>query len=138
MLPRRQTLLFGTGRLAGEEAAFARPTLLAARQLTLRGRFVLDLAPLALAKGDQVRVTLEAVDYRGDGPGASAQSEPIVFQVTDESGILAGLVEADERLRRGRLAGSGAVVDLLLGDDLLSRRGVHPGLHAKIRWAGRA
>ena len=31
---------------------------------------------------------------------ATAQSEPIVFQVTDESGILAGLIEADEKSAR--------------------------------------
>jgi hypothetical protein len=69
-------------------------------QSALRGRYVLDLAPLSLSKGDQARVTLEAVDYRGDRPGMTAQSEPIVFQVTDESGILAGLIESDEKSAR--------------------------------------
>lgn len=69
-------------------------------QPMIRGRVVLDLAPLSLSKGDLLRVTLEAVDYRGDHPGMSAQSEPVVFQVTDESGILAGLVEADEKSAR--------------------------------------
>ena len=69
-------------------------------QTALRGRYVLDLAPLALSKGDQVRVTLEVIDYRGQHPGMTAQSEPIVFQVTDESGILAGLIEADEKSAR--------------------------------------
>jgi len=66
-------------------------------QTALRGRYVLDLAPLTLSKGDQVRVTLEVVDYRGQHPGMTAQSEPVVFMVTDESGILAGLIEADEK-----------------------------------------
>jgi hypothetical protein len=69
-------------------------------QKALRGRLELDLAPFGLAKGDQVRVTLEAVDYRGDHPGTPVQSEPVVFHVTDESGILAGLVEADEKSAR--------------------------------------
>jgi hypothetical protein len=69
-------------------------------QTALRGRYVLDLAPHSLSKGDQARVTLEAVDFRGDRPGTTAQSEPIVFQVTDESGILAGLIEADEKSAR--------------------------------------
>lgn len=69
-------------------------------QTALRGRYVLDLAPLALSKGDQVRVTLEVVDYRGNHPGTTAQSEPVVFLVTDESGILAGLIEADEKSAR--------------------------------------
>ena len=69
-------------------------------QTALRGRSVLELAPLSLSKGDQVRVTLEAVDYRGGQPGMTAQSEPVVFLVTDESGILAGLIEADEKSAR--------------------------------------
>src|SRR6266566_1916307 len=41
MLPRRQTLLFGAGGLAGEEAAFARPALFASRQFAGRGRLFL-------------------------------------------------------------------------------------------------
>jgi hypothetical protein len=69
-------------------------------QPVVRGRHVLDLKPLGLAKGDEVRVTLEAVDFRGDQPGTSARSESIVFTVTDESGILAGLIEADEKSAR--------------------------------------
>jgi hypothetical protein len=69
-------------------------------QTALRGRYVLDLARLALSKGDQVRVTLEVADYRGEHPGLTAQSEPVVFQVTDESGIFAGLIESDEKSAR--------------------------------------
>ena len=69
-------------------------------QPVLRGRHTLDLKPLGLAKGDEVRVTLEAVDFRGDQPGTSARSDGIVFTVTDESGILAGLIEADEKSAR--------------------------------------
>jgi hypothetical protein len=66
----------------------------------LRGKYVLDLKPLKLSKGDEVRVTLEAVDYRGDQPGTAARSDPLLFTVTDESGILAGLIEADEKSAR--------------------------------------
>jgi hypothetical protein len=69
-------------------------------QTNLRGRFALDLRPLAVAKGDEVRVTLEAIDFRGTETGSSARSDPIVFQVTDESGILAGLADADEKSAR--------------------------------------
>jgi hypothetical protein len=69
-------------------------------QPVLRGRHTLDLKPLGLAKGDELRVTLEAVDFRGDLPGASARSDGIVFTVTDETGILAGLIEADEKSAR--------------------------------------
>jgi len=69
-------------------------------QPALRGKFVLDLKPLKLSKGDEVRVTLEAVDYRGDQPGTAARSDPLLLTVTDESGILAGLIEADEKSAR--------------------------------------
>jgi hypothetical protein len=69
-------------------------------QATLRGKHLIDLKPLGLAKGDEVRVTLQATDYRGNRPGATARSETIIFTVTDESGILAALVEADEKSAR--------------------------------------
>jgi hypothetical protein len=69
-------------------------------QQVIRGRHVFDLKSLGLAKGDEVRVTLEAVDFRGDQPGSSARSDIIVLTVTDESGVLAGLVEADEKSAR--------------------------------------
>ena len=69
-------------------------------QPVLRGRHTLDLKPLGLAKGDEVRVTLEAVDFRGDLAGMSGRSDSILFTVTDESGILAGLIEADEKSAR--------------------------------------
>jgi hypothetical protein len=97
-------VLVQTTRQNGEiEQAVKTVQKIAAReqpQAALRGRYVLDLAPFSLSKGDQARVTLEAVDYRGDRPGMTAQSEPIVFQVTDESGILAGLIESDEKSAR--------------------------------------
>ncbi len=66
----------------------------------LRGRYALDLKPLELRKGDELKITLEAIDFRGPAPGASAFCEPIVLQVTDESGVLAGLVDADEKSAR--------------------------------------
>jgi hypothetical protein len=69
-------------------------------QLVWRGRHPLDLRPLGLTKGDEVHVTLEAIDFRGVNAGQSARSEPIVLRVTDESGVLAGLTEADERSAR--------------------------------------
>src|SRR5206468_3502094 len=53
-------------------------------------------------------------------------------------GPLSGLVEADERLRRGRLAGPGAAVDVLLGDDLFSWGGVYSRAGAKARQTNRA
>lgn len=69
-------------------------------ETTWRGKSNFDLRPLGLVAGEEVRVTLEAVDYRGGQPGKASSGEPIVFQVTDESGILSGLAEADERTAR--------------------------------------
>lgn len=63
----------------------------------VRGTFPLELSSLKLVKGDQLRVTFEAVDYRGTLMGKSALSEPLILQVTDERGVLAAMVEADER-----------------------------------------
>jgi hypothetical protein len=71
-----------------------------------RGKYQFDLKSLQARKGDEIRVSVEAEDYRGvDRNGAAvagktSTGEPIVFQVTDESGILAGLVEADEKSAR--------------------------------------
>lgn len=66
----------------------------------VRGRDVWSLAPLKLAPGDEIRLTVEATDDRGVFPGVAAASEPLVLHVTDESGILAALVEADEKTVR--------------------------------------
>ena len=63
--------------------------------LPLTGTYRLPLEQYKLAKGDQVRLTVEAVDYRGDDPGKPTKSEPIVLQITDESGIMAALSETD-------------------------------------------
>jgi len=48
-----------------------------------------------LRKGDQVKLTLRATDYRGRRPGKSALCDPLVFEITDEQGILANMLEAD-------------------------------------------
>ena len=64
-------------------------------QTELTGRYPLDLEPLKLVKGDQVKVTLEAVDYRGELPGKPNVSEPLILEVTDTQGVLAGLFEVD-------------------------------------------
>jgi hypothetical protein len=67
---------------------------------TWRDKTAFDLKPLKLIPGEEVRVTLAASDYRGETPGQTSTSETIVLQVTDESGILAGLAEADEKSAR--------------------------------------
>ncbi len=77
-------------------------------QQKLSGEFPFELARLPLAKsddkssgklskGDVVRVILQATDYRGRNPGRQAEAEAVVFQVTDEQGILANMAEDDRR-----------------------------------------
>ena len=70
---------------------------IAGDRLPLEGSVRVPLAALGLKKGDQVRVTLTATDYRGSGKGQTSSSEPIMLDITDESGILAALSETDER-----------------------------------------
>ncbi len=94
------------GATAGAKPAAKTPEdvvdipLKAGRPKVVQGRYKLDLAPLKLAKGDQLKLTLEAIDYRGQRQGVSATSEPITLQVTDERGVLAAMVESDERSAR--------------------------------------
>lgn len=66
----------------------------------LQDRYRLDLAPLKTVKGDQLKLTLQATDYRGKQPGKTTPSEPVVLQVTDEQGILAAMAEADRESAR--------------------------------------
>ncbi|NLF72772.1 MAG: hypothetical protein GX575_27365 [Candidatus Anammoximicrobium sp.] len=77
-------------------------------RLPVDGRYVLDLAalrierggqlqPANLAKGDRLKLTLEAVDYRGELPGESYQGDPLVLEISDEAGVLAAISEADEK-----------------------------------------
>lgn len=66
--------------------------------LPLVGAYVLDMSALKVEKGDEIRITLEATDYRGDNlPGTASESEPLVLTITDESGILAAVSEGDRR-----------------------------------------
>ena len=68
------------------------------KQLPLNGKAQLKLSPYQLVKGDQVKVTLEVVDFRGKGiPGQVGTSDPLLFNVTDESGIYAAISESDEK-----------------------------------------
>jgi hypothetical protein len=61
------------------------------------GRFAVPLTDLNLAKGDAVKLTLEVVDDRGGAPGETAYSEPLMLEISDESGVLAAISEADLR-----------------------------------------
>lgn len=84
----------------------AQPVL--ADRLPVEERYVLDLAalrierggvlqPANLVKGDRLKLTLEAVDYRGDLPGESYPSDPLVLEISDEAGVLAAISQADEK-----------------------------------------
>lgn len=88
-------------RVAAEEKTFAiveasnDPSAVPSRVLS--GEYPLDLRPLNLIKGDRLKLTLEAIDYRGITPGKSYLSDPLVIEISDESGVLAAISEADER-----------------------------------------
>ena len=63
----------------------------------VRGTYELNLAPLTLVKGDRLKLTLDITDHRGDAPGMSYLSDPLILEISDESGVLAAISEADER-----------------------------------------
>jgi hypothetical protein len=72
-------------------------------QRNLESNAVIDFATIKpaggegrLVKGDTVKITLRAVDFRGRHEGKIALTEPLVFQVTDEAGLLANTLEADK------------------------------------------
>jgi hypothetical protein len=65
--------------------------------LPIVGGYRFDLAGIGLVKGDQLRLTLEATDYRGKLQGRVTASEPMVVEVSDQSGVLAAISEVDEQ-----------------------------------------
>lgn len=65
--------------------------------LNVKSEATFVLAPYRLSKGDEVRVVVFADDYRGEWPAQTGQSEPLIFEVTDRNGILAGLLEIDQQ-----------------------------------------
>jgi hypothetical protein len=65
--------------------------------LPVVGGYRLDLAELDLVKGDQLVLTLEATDDRGKLEGRRSESEPMIVDVSDESGVLAAISEVDEQ-----------------------------------------
>jgi hypothetical protein len=54
-----------------------------------------------LTKGDRLKLSLEVTDYRGSTPGLSYRSEPLVLEVTDQSGFLAEQTEQMQRMEAG-------------------------------------
>jgi hypothetical protein len=71
-----------------------------APERNLEAEYAFDLSSLDLRKGDMVQVTLRARDFRGPREGRVASAEPIELEVTDEQGILAGVMEADRHSAR--------------------------------------
>lgn len=85
---------------SGQQRSIKQPVPLKDQSSLQRGQTALDLTSLGLTKGDEVRVIVEAVDERGHLPSQVGRSEPLTFQVTDQSGILAGLLETDQQSAR--------------------------------------
>jgi hypothetical protein len=84
-----------------EESILPKGKTLTSAKLPASGEFKLQLGKLnispKLAKGDRMKIVLEVADYRGDQPGVSYYSDPLVLEISDESGVLAAISEADER-----------------------------------------
>ncbi|MBA4030820.1 MAG: hypothetical protein C0478_08000 [Planctomyces sp.] len=85
---------------AGQQRKSTQAIPLEQRGSLLRGKTPVDLSGMNLAKGDEIRVVVEAEDDRGELPPQVGSSEPLIFQVTDQSGILAGLLETDQQSAR--------------------------------------
>lgn len=66
-------------------------------RLPLTGKYPLDLATFDLVKGDRVRLVLEVQDYRGTQVGQTYQSDPLYLEISDESGVYAAILEADQK-----------------------------------------
>lgn len=84
-----------------EQPILAREPVMSDR-LPLSGEYRLSLSPLQLAKGDRIKVSIEATDYRGEDSegrivGQKYTSDPLILEISDESGVLAAISEADQR-----------------------------------------
>lgn len=69
-------------------------------EMPAAGKYPLKLAGLKLSrgplqKGDRVKVVVEATDDRGESEGRASPSEPLVLEISDESGVLQAISEAD-------------------------------------------
>jgi len=66
-------------------------------QTIIRGQIPVPLSPYELQKGDEVKVTLEVTDWRGEIPGQKGLGEPVTFNVTDLNGILIQTGDEDKK-----------------------------------------
>lgn len=82
----------------GEQSTRLEPIELeiAKKSVAIHGSRACDLGELALASGDELRITLTATDDRGQVEGKTAVSEPLVFRVTDQAGLLASLTQTED------------------------------------------
>ena len=91
-----------------EVSILSKGTTLTSAKLPAAGEFRLQLAKLPfsprLAKGDRIKMVLEVVDYRGADPGVSYYSDPLVLEISDESGVLAAISEGGDPLTDQRLS----------------------------------
>ena len=69
-------------------------------QRNIENDYAFDLTPLKMTKGDTLKVTVWAKDFRGSREGKSASAEPLTYHVTDEQGILATMSESDRHSAR--------------------------------------
>lgn len=67
----------------------------AKKSAAIHGSRACDLGELALTLGDELRITLTATDDRGRADGKATVSEPLVFRVTDQAGLLASLTQTE-------------------------------------------
>ena len=81
--------------------ALASAEPIAGDRLPLAGSYALPLAPLKLAKGDRIKLTLEVTDYRGENKGRPSGTaelcDPLALEISDEAGVLAAISQPDQR-----------------------------------------
>ena len=66
-------------------------------QTVVRGQVTVPLSSYELLKGDEVKIVLEATDWRGSISGQKGSGEPISLTVTDLNGILVQTGEEDKK-----------------------------------------
>lgn len=84
------------GEVEEDEVEIAAPADDKPRPESLRGEYRLDLEKYKLVKGDELKVMFTAWDYRGSLEPQKSFSEPLILSVTDQQGILSGLLQTDE------------------------------------------
>ena len=92
-----EAALMGLLLLSAALTVASTPDALPLERLPLAGSHALDLSAWQLEKTDRLKVQLFLLDYRGELPGADFVSDPLYLEISDESGVLGAILEADER-----------------------------------------